>query len=148
VVLGYLPELAAAEPESPGVANVGHGQPVTSVQDGGQRRPHTPPSRVLSRPARYLRVGLTDGPAQRLQRLGLIDVTVISLERLDHRSARELTGSMTAEAVRDSEQPSARIDGILIALANQAGHRGSSGAKGDKRGHLITVTQLSSGRRS
>lgn len=107
VVLGDRAELAAAEPECVGVADVSQRGAAAGEQHGGQRSSHAPPRLVPGGMPSHLAFRLGHRPAEDLQQRARQHLSVMSTQGLDHP--------------RRWPFASARVRHVLIALPDQAG---------------------------
>ena len=146
VVLGDLRQFAIAQQIPAGVTDVNQAEPVTGEEDRSERGPHPIEVGVQVDLLRDSRIAFVHGIFELAEQVAAGFVVVEVRQRRDNQLRRHLTGSVSAHAVGEGQQPGPGVDGVLVVRAHQPAIGACGVAKGQCHGRSsITVLPMCTG---
>ena len=133
VVVGDLRQDAVAQQVGARVADVEHAEPAAGEQERRQRGAHAVERLVARHHVAQVVVGRHGPVAQDVEQVAARGVLVERGDRGDRDRGGHLAGGVAAHAVGDGEDAGTRVDGVLVALAQQA--RVGAGGVAQCQGH-------------
>ena len=134
VVLRHLDDLALVHDVGAGIADVGQRQPVAGLQESRDGGAHACELALLDHGAADLVVSGEDRGLEVVEDPAVVVRFVEEGQAADGDRGGDVAAGVTAHAVRDEEEVSARVAGVLVVLAHLAGVRARCEVEGRHAG--------------